>query len=81
MLSNLASLRKAPGIDLKPKNPEKAMLQKQPVALLPHIGAVFRHDSPVFYQRTSPGNHSPVVKVIIADDLEFRLMSAAYVAI
>jgi len=57
------------------------MFQKQPVALLPHIGAFLGHNSPVFYQQATPANYSPVVKVIVADDLEFRLVRAVYVAI
>ena len=57
------------------------MFRKQPVALLPHIGPFLGHNSPVFYQQAAPANYSPVVKVIVADDLEFRFMRAAYVAI
>jgi len=60
---------------------EKPICQKRPVALFPHVGVVLRDNSPVFYQQASPGNHSAVIKVIIADDLEFCLTGAAHVAI
>jgi hypothetical protein len=49
--------------------------------LVPHVGAVFGHNPPIFDQQTPPRNHSPVIKVIVTDHLEFCFMGAVHVAV
>ncbi len=46
-LDHYQDQRKVRGTD---QNPESYMFKSGPVALLPHVGAVLRDNSPVFYQ-------------------------------
>ena len=49
--------------------------------LFPQKRAVFRHDSAIRDLEASPRNHAAVIKVIVADHLEFSLVSATHVSI
>src|SRR5262245_4135994 len=49
--------------------------------LFPQKRAVFCHDSAVRDQEATPRNYAAVIKVIVADHLEFSLVGAARVSI
>src|SRR5213592_5159751 len=62
------------GVRARRKSPHAA-------ALLPQKRAILRHDPAIRDQQAAPRNHAAIVKVVVSDHFEFRLMSAARISV